>query len=126
MLCLLKRLGSLAPHLHRSSFRNAAFALCSASVLAFAANLARAQQTPTPYTAEQCDGIRSNILGIFKRYSGRISEELVADLQEFSRKGCDRAVQVRTVPGTADSDAVGELKVLIAARLSPNTRPAPR
>lgn len=73
-------------------------------------------QVVTPYTAKQCDAIRNNILGIFQRYTGRISAELVADLKEFSRRDCDRTVQLRMVPGTRDKDAVGELKLLIASR----------
>jgi hypothetical protein len=75
-----------------------------------------AQQSPPPYTREQCGQIRNNILGIFDRYKGKISAQLVSDLQEFSRRDCDRSVQIRMIPGTQDGDAVGELKVLIAAR----------
>lgn len=46
----------------------------------------------------------------------KISTELIADLQEFSRKDCDRSVQIRMMPGTKDGDAVGELKVLMMQR----------
>jgi hypothetical protein len=112
------------------SFRGARGAL-TAIALAGASSIlgafpAAAQQAAAPYTSQQCDAIRNNVLGIFKRYDGKISAELVADLQEFSKKDCDRTVRVRMIPGTRDSDAVGELKVLMAARLSSIDRPAPR
>jgi hypothetical protein len=83
---------------------------------ASSAERAAAQSSPLPFTAQQCGQIRSNILGIFKRYNGQLSGELVADLQEFSRKDCDRSVKLRMMSGTKDKDAVAELKVLIAAR----------
>lgn len=86
---------------------------------------AAAQQVNAPYTAAQCHQIRANILGIFARYHGQISGELVADLKEFSRRDCDRSVPIRMMEGTRDRDAVGELRTLIAARraaaeLAPN------
>ena len=73
-------------------------------------------QSAPPFTAEQCGQFRSSIIGILQRYRGKLSAELIADLQEFSRKDCDRTVQIRMMPGTKDRDAVGELKVLMAAR----------
>ena len=85
-----------------------------------------AAQQVAPYTSQQCDQIRNSILGIFDRYNGKISPELVSDLKEFSKRDCDRAVKIRMIPGTHDSDAVGELKLLIAARLSSLDKPTPR
>ena len=70
-----------------------------------------AQAAPPPFTGKQCDQIRSSILGLYRRYDGKLSEQLVADLKEFSRKDCDRSVQLRMMQGTADRDAVGELKI---------------
>jgi hypothetical protein len=75
-----------------------------------------AESAPPPFTAKQCDQIRSSILGVFQRYDGKLSAELIADLREFSRKECDRTVKLRMMKGTADREAVGELKVLIAAQ----------
>jgi hypothetical protein len=76
----------------------------------------KAQPKPTPFTAHECDRIRNNIIGIFKRYEGKLSVQLVADLKEFSRRDCDRSVKLRMMAGTADGDAVAELKILFAAR----------
>jgi hypothetical protein len=75
-----------------------------------------AQQTPTPYTAEQCHRVRANIGGIFTRYNGKISAELVSDLKEFSRRDCDRTLPIRMMPGTKDGDAVGELRLLLSLK----------
>jgi hypothetical protein len=96
-------------------------AIAGASLLA--AFPAASQQVAAPYTPAQCDQIRNNILGIFNRYEGKISPELVADLKEFSKKDCDRTVHIRMIPGTQDRDALGELKVLISSRLSSNEGP---
>lgn len=78
-----------------------------------------AQESNAPYTPELCTQIRANILGVFERYNGRLSGQFVADLKEFSRRNCDRSVPIRAGRGggVADEDALGELKVLIAARL---------
>ena len=53
-------------------------------------------------------------MGVFQRYEGKLSTELIADLREFSRKDCDRTVQLRMMKGTADDEAFGEFRVKMA------------
>lgn len=101
-----------------STFRKAAIGLSTAAFIGssiLGAFPAAAQQTGTPFTAQQCSDAISIANAIVQKNKGKISRELIESFVAFAQSKCDLKTQFTRVDGTADEDAFGEFRLKLVA-----------
>jgi hypothetical protein len=101
------------------TMRAAALGALSGTALALASGLGgapQAQGTPPP-GEERCLAIMKIVSGIVDEYHGRISADLIADLQKkIGEDGkCNGPDEYRVWPNTKDREALGRIRSLLSA-----------
>ena len=88
-----------------------------AIALALAMCLPSVPRAQTPPAEERCLAIMSIVSGIVDEYHGRISSDLIADLQrKIGTEGkCDGPDEYRVWPNMKDREALGRIRSLISA-----------
>jgi hypothetical protein len=97
--------------------RTARLGAAGAIALALATSLASAPEAQDTPAEERCLAIMSIVSGIVDEYHGRISSDLIADLQKkIGTEGkCDGPDEYRVWPNMKDREALGRIRSLISA-----------
>ena len=97
--------------------RTAKLGACGAIALALATSLASGPEAQDTPAEERCLAIMSIVSGVVDEYHGRISSDLIADLQKkIGTDGkCDGPDEYRVWPNMKDREALGRIRSLISA-----------
>jgi hypothetical protein len=87
------------------------------ATLAVGLGLGGALQAQAPMPEERCLAVMTIVAGIIHEYQGRISTDLISDLQrKVGTEGkCDGPDEYRVSPNTKDREALGRIRQLLSA-----------